>query len=269
MMPDAADCMVSCLMVTLAVPERLSCLRHSIDDYCRQTHRNKEMVIVVDSGTSETKCAIVEHIRSLQRNDIRIIDPGRKLPLGALRRVARENARGAVHCQWDDDDLNHPERLEQQLAYLLNADCEAVCLQQVMQLFPRTRTLYCTNWCRAPSRSLPGTLMCRRSAPIRYPETGPESQLSEDTAVVLQLLERDACRFVADAPHLYVYVCHGRNSRGEDYYRLQIAKLAISRALLCRREARLREGLRPFAFGPEPITVEGYNGVAFTLSTMT
>ena len=257
---------VSCLMVTLAVPERLSYLKRSVGDYCRQTHSRKELVIVLDVGPSETKAAIAEHVASLQRTDIRIIDPDRKLSLGALRNIAREHARGDIHCQWDDDDLYHPERLERQLEYLLRADCEAVCLQEVLQFFPQIRTLYCTNWRPTPDKSLPGTLMCRRSAPIRYPETGAESQLGEDTAVVSQLLERQTCRFLAGAPHLYVYVSHGCNSWGDDHHRMQVTHLGISRGLLRRREAQLRDGLRPFEFGPEPITVEGYNGVAFTLS---
>lgn len=252
-------------MVTLAVPERLSYLRHAVHDYCRQTHLKKELVVVLDCGPPESKMAIAAHIESLQRNDIRIVDPGRKLSLGALRNFARESARGDIHCQWDDDDLFHPERIERQLAYLLEGDCEAVCLQEIMQLSVRTRTLYCTNWRPSPSKGMPATLMCRQSSPIRYPETGPESQRGEDTAVALQLLERDGCRFLVGQPHLHIYVMHGRNSWGENDHRRQVAQLAISRALLRRREAQLRDGLRPFEFGPEPITVEGYNGEAFTL----
>jgi hypothetical protein len=46
-------------------------------------------------------------------------------------------------------------------------------------------------------------------------------------------------------------------------------RLGISRALLLRREAEIREGLRPLDFGPEDITVEGYNGAAFTLYKIT
>jgi glycosyltransferase involved in cell wall biosynthesis len=268
-MTPPADFMVSCLMVTLAVPERLDFLRRSVGDYCRQTHCRKELVIVLDSGAPETKTAIGEHVASLRRNDIRIVDPRRKLSLGALRNIARESTRGDIHCQWDDDDLHHPERLERQLDYLLQAGCEAVCLQETMQFFPRARALYCTNWRASPPRSNPCTLMCRRSAPIRYPESGAESRVGEDVAVVRQLLEQEACRFLADAPHLYVYVSHGNNFLNGDHHRMLAMRLGISRGLLRRRETQLREGLRPFEFGPEPITVQGNNGVAFTLSRPT
>ena len=67
------------------------------------------------------------------------------------RNISRESARGDIHCQWDDDDLHHPERLERQFDYLLlQAGCEAVCLQETMQFFPRARALYCTNWRAVP-----------------------------------------------------------------------------------------------------------------------
>jgi glycosyltransferase involved in cell wall biosynthesis len=267
MMHDTASLVVSCLMVTLAVPERLHYLKHSVSDYCRQTHRNKELVIVFDFGPPDTRAEITEHIASLRRSDIRIVDPGRKLSLGALRNIARENARGDIHCQWDDDDRHHPERVERQLDYLVQAGCAAVYLQETMQFFVRTRTLYCTNWRANPSKGNPCTLMCRRSAPIRYPETGAESQIGEDVAVLRQLLDRDACRFLGEAPHLYVYVSHGRNTGSDDVFWRVATRLGISQGLLRRREAQLRERLRPFDFGPEPVTVQGYNASAFTLFT--
>jgi glycosyltransferase involved in cell wall biosynthesis len=268
-MSGVADLMVSCLMVTLAEAERWPYLQRSIADYCRQTHSNTELVIVLDSGSPEVKAAVAAHVGGLRRSDIRVIDPPGQHSLGALRNIARDNARGDICCQWDDDDFNHPERIERQLRFLIDAETEAVCLQETMQFFPDTRTLRCTNWRAAPVRGLPGTLMCRRGAPINYPEDGPQSQSGEDSAIMEQLLARDVCRFLAGVPHLYVYVCHGRNTCTGAHLRMLADRLGLSRALMLRREAEIREGLRPFDFGPETITVEGYNGVAFTLSTNT
>jgi glycosyltransferase involved in cell wall biosynthesis len=268
-MSDATDLMVSCLMVTLAAPERLLYLRRSIADYCRQRHANKELVIVLDAGPPETKAAIAEHIGSLRRSDIRIIDPSGKRSLGALRNIALESASGDVCCQWDDDDLNHPQRLERQLQFLLETDSEAGYLQETMLFFPGFRTLRCTNWRAYPARGNPATLMCRRGTSIHYPEIGPESQLGEDLAVALQLIARNACRSLPDAPHLYVYVSHGRNTCPIAQHQLAASRLSISRALLLRREGQMREGLQVFDFGPEDIDVEGYNGLAFTLTTAT
>jgi glycosyltransferase involved in cell wall biosynthesis len=257
------DVMVSCLMVTLAVPERLSYLRRSVRDYCRQTQRNKELVIVLDGGPPETKAVIAEHVAALRRGDIRIVDPEHKRSLGALRNIAHENAAGDILCQWDDDDLHHPGRLERQLEHLLQSDCEAVYLQEIMLFFPRDRALYWIN-ARATG-GMPHTLMCLRLAPVRYPEAGLESQIGEDLAVLSQLQQRDACRFLARAPHLHVYVSHGHNTISDDHHRMLAMRIGVSRSLLRRRETDLREGLRPFVFGPEPISVMGYNGLAFTL----
>lgn len=266
-MSKTANLMVSCLMVTLAQQDRWPYLQRSVADYCRQTHSNKELVIVFDSGSSEVKAAIAQHISALRRADIRIIDPpGRKHSLGALRNIAWDNARGEICCQWDDDDLNHPERVERQLRLLLEADCEATCLQETMQFFPESRTLHSINWRATPPGGLPGTLMCRRGAPNRYPEIGAESEWGEDSAIMEQFLARDACRSLAGAPYLYVYVCHGHNTCTGAHLRMLASRLSISRALLLRREAEVREGLRSLDFGPGAITVEGYNGVAFTLS---
>lgn len=133
--------------------------------------------------------------------------------------------------------------------------------------FPGSRMLRCTNWRGFSWTGSPATLMCQGGVPIRYPETGPESQSGEALAVARQLLARNACRSLAGAPHLYVYVSHGRNTCTVANHTELARRLSISRAMLLRREGQIREGLRAFDFGPDEIKVEGYNGVAFTLST--
>jgi glycosyltransferase involved in cell wall biosynthesis len=251
----------------LPVPERLRHVRRSIACYAQQTHANKELLIVADDGDPGTKSAIVAHVSSLGRDDVRIVNVPGKLSLGALRNISMTSARGDVLCQWDDDDLHHPQRLELQLDALLASGRQGACLQEAMLLFTESRTLYCTNWHATPARSLPSTLICRRSAPIRYPETGPDCQLGEDTAVVLQLQRLDGFHVLADCPHLYVYVCHGANSWAMDHHRMLADELAISRGLLTRREARFRAGLAAYDFGPGPVTVQGSNGPAFVLGS--
>jgi glycosyltransferase involved in cell wall biosynthesis len=256
---------VSCLLVTLPVPERFGYFQRSVAAFCRQTHRNSELVIVLDRGSIGSRSAIVAFVESLGRRDIRIVDPPTNRTLGALRNVSVESARGDVLCQWDDDDLHHPQRIERQLEALVAAGGESVHLEEVMQYFEDSRTLYCTQWRATEAKGLPGTVMCRRSAPIRYPEAGADSQHGEDLAVSLQLQQHGGFHALAGAPHLYVYVSHGANTWADDHHWMLARELSISRALLRRREAQLREGLRPFDFGPGEVTVQGYNGAAFTL----
>src|SRR5579859_2989487 len=259
------DMKVSCLMVTLPVPERFRFLQASVAAYCRQTHANKELIIVADTDAPDAKSAIAAHVASLGRDDIRIVDIPDRLPLGALRNISVASARGDVVCHWDDDDLHHPRRLELQLGALLASGGQPVCLEQVMLYFSASRMLYCTNWHAAPSKSFPASLMCPRSEMIAYPETGPTSRLGEDTAVALQLQSTNGLRVLADAPHLYVYVCHGQNSWAVEHHRMLVDELAISRGLLARREAQLRAELRAYDFGAGALTLQGSNGAAFVI----
>ena len=263
-MTQSDDDKVSCLMVTLPVPQRLAFLQRSVRAYCRQTHANKELVIVTDAGSQSDKTAIAAFVSSLGRDDIRIVDPPRKLTLGGLRNLSRASANGSVQCHWDDDDLHHPRRLEMQLQALQATGSQGLCLQDVMLYFSASRALYCTNWRATPVRGLPSTLMCRASAAIRYPEIF-EIKPTEDTAVVLQLQELGTYGVLEDCPHLYVYVCHGGNSWPEDHHRMLADRLGISRGLLLRREAGLREELRQHEFGSDAVTVQGPNGPAFVL----
>ena len=265
-MDGAGGLLVSCLMVTLPLPERFSRLCRSIQDYCRQTHPERELIVVLNGGVAECANAVKDHIAGLARSDIHVLEPGGTLTLGALRNISVSAARGAFLCQWDDDDLYHPRRLEQQLKALIETDSQAVCLQEVMQFLARSRALYCTNWRATEPKAHPGTLLCRRAAELDYPETGPEARLGEDSAALLRLQRQGGVHALVGQPYLYVYVSHGENSWGEEHHRMLATKLALSKALLKRREKELREGLQPFDFGAGPISVEGYNGSAFDLT---
>ena len=254
--------MVSCLMVTRPVAHRVAFFQRSIAAYCAQTHRNKELIIVLDHGSPDATSVIVGHVASLRRDDIRIEKPRKVLSLGALRNLSRERANGEILCQWDDDDFHHPLRVEQQLKALIDTGGQASLLQEVMHFFVKRRELYCTNWRATDPKGLPGTLMCKRSASICYPETSPSAELGEDLAVVSQLQKHSGFHTIAGSPHLYVYVNHGGNTWADAHHWMLATKLGISRGLLLRREAQLREGLRPFDFGADDVAVQGYNGLA-------
>lgn len=267
-MPGAidADARVSCLMVTMPVPHRLPYFRQSVADYCRQTHANRELVIVPDQGDPAARAGLVAHVASLARDDIRIVDVPGKLTLGALRNASIANARGEFLCQWDDDDRFHPDRLATQLAILRAQGREALCLEDALHYSPATRTLRHLSFRMTRERVFPGSLIVRRDAAPRYPEEGPTALRGEDTAGLLQLFDRGVMGIVAGMPHLYVYVSHGANTSSDDHHRMIADRLSTSCALLRRREAALREGLAAYDFGPGEVTVRGYNGVAFVLS---
>ena len=258
--------MISCLMVTLPLPARFPLLQQSIKAYQRQSLSNRELIVITNAGEPACRQRIRHYIDDLDDPDIRVVEVDGSLNLGTLRNISVVSAKGTIVCQWDDDDLYHPTRLEHQFAALSEAKAEAVYLGEVMQFLADDRILYCTNWKQVEAKAFPGSMMCHRSAKFRYPEDGSDARLGEDLIVARQLNANGRVKIIDGAPYLYVYVTHGHNSWAGEHHRMLIRELAISRGLLKRREAELREGLKPLDFGPGAISVHGNNGPAFTLN---
>jgi glycosyltransferase involved in cell wall biosynthesis len=260
-----SDLSVTCVMITLLTEQRLAWAKRSIADFCRQTLPRKDLVIVHDCGNEEIEAALRAHVTALGRTDIRVVSVGEKMNLGQLRNFSLMQASGDVICQWDDDDRNHPLRLERQLAALVEGDREAVYLRELMQFFPARQTMFWTNWRATEAGGHPGTLMLRRDVPIRYPTEGTTARLGEDLEVARALLKRGRVGYVAGEAHLYIYMSHGANSWDQGHHRMLADTLSISQALLRRREAQLREGLAAHGLEPDVVTLQGSNGPAFVL----
>ncbi|WP_156680299.1 glycosyltransferase [Sphingomonas profundi] len=253
---------VTCLTVTRATAERLPRLRASIAAFDRQSWPLRRLVIVVDGAAGGDAAAVRAMIAG--RADATLLLPPAGLPLGALRNLAWDAATGDHVCQWDDDDLHHPGRIAAQLVAL--GDADAVALAEVLHLFEDEASLYWTQWAATPVGAHPGTLLCRRTAAVRYPESGAASHIGEDTAVALVLRARGALATLAGAPHLYVYVAHGANVSAMAHHRMLAQTLGLSQGLMRRRERAIRAMLADTDLGPGPIVARGPNGAAFTLA---
>lgn len=255
--------LVSCLMVSLMSPTRLTLIRHAIDDYCAQTYPNREIVLVADGRADPMVLDEVRAVLAQRQLSHRLEMAPPDLSLGGLRNLSRRVARGDLHCVWDDDDRYHPERLERQVTALLASGKEGLCLAQVMQVFPASAELYVTNWTATEAGGFPGSLLLRRESPVRYPETGDESRLGEDTNLLRQLRGRDGVTHLAGPPHLYVYHSHGANSWDQGHHAMLASTLGVSAGLLKRREAEIRENLDWLKL--TGVTVRGPAGPAFVL----
>jgi glycosyltransferase involved in cell wall biosynthesis len=252
-------------MVTLPVAGRLPYVKSSVGAYARQAYPNKELLVAINGGDADARAALVDYFDALKRPDIRVLQIDGDLTLGRLRNITLEQAHGEAICQWDDDDLHHPDRLSLQLQALLEGDYEAAYLQDVMQYVPADRSLYWTRWSATEAQYHPGTLMARRGAPILYETEGGQACLGEDLKVALALNARGKVRRIDGIAHLFVYTSHGANSWDDGHHKMLRDRLAISRGLLLRREAEIRDGLRPYRFDAYPVQVRGNNGVAFQI----
>lgn len=193
---------VSCLMVT---KDRSSTARRAIKCFRAQTYANRELVVVED-GTDDT---LEQHIRELGDPRIRHHRlPPQGRTLGELRNEAVDRATGPYVCQWDDDDLYDPERVETQMAAILALGAEACFLARERLWWPARHKLAISC-----ARLWEGSMVCAKGRLPRY----PAQRRGEDTPVAEELVR--TCRVVSvDAPELYTYVCHGGNTFNESHF---------------------------------------------------
>ncbi len=193
---------VSCLMVT---KDRSATARRAIRCFTAQTYPSLELVVLED-GTDDV---LERHIRDLGDPRVRHhrLPPERRT-LGELRNEAVDRATGAYVCQWDDDDLYDPERVETQMAAILALGADACFLARERLWWPARRKLAVSC-----ARVWEGSMVCAKDRLPRY----PAERRGEDTPVAEELVR--GCRVVSvDAPDLYTYVCHGNNTFDESHF---------------------------------------------------
>lgn len=255
--------LISCLAVTLPLPERREGLRRVIADYQAQDWSPRELVVVINGGDPASHDDIYGDVDRLADRTIRVVAVPGIATLGALRNAAVGGARGDILCQWDDDDRYHPQRLSAQMAHLESSDAAAVLLGEVVQHVTAEDRLYVMNWAATEPEGFPGSILWRAKAGMRYASAGPQSALGEDSEALAELRSRHRVVSLDRAPWLYVYRSHGGNSWSDAHHRMLREKLSVSRGLLARRERELRAGLAPLRLGA--LTVAGNNGTAFVM----
>lgn len=230
--------LISCLTVTREV--RLPSLQRALADYRRQTLRERELVIVHDSGAE-----FHATLGKLAGPDIRVHRARPGLRLGELRNIAVAQAAGDYVCQWDDDDRYHPLRLERQFGALRAGESDFCFLGDQLHLFRESGTLYWDDWAveAPPLDFVQGSLLGRRDRLGVYPALAR----GEDTAVVLELLRmgRRVTRLRGQG-YLYVYVCDGHNTWDHAHHAAISAAKGMSAARLIRLAPTLRQRLAEY-----------------------
>jgi glycosyltransferase involved in cell wall biosynthesis len=193
--------LVSCLMVTRG---RLFPARFAVACFRSQTYGNRELVVVVD----DPACELVAYLAGLADPRIRVVNVPPGSTLGELRNVSVASARGEYVCQWDDDDLYAPARVETQLAALLATGAAACVLRRWTVWWPETRRIAVSR-----ARLWEGSILALKAAVPAYPAL----RRGEDTQMMQALVER-ARVLSLEAPELYVYIHHGGNTFSEEHF---------------------------------------------------
>ena len=235
--------MITCLTVTR--PGRTEFLSRAVSDFARQTFSDRELLIVHD-GDSVFDAEVMRLAASHPDATIRVVDAPGGLSLGAMRNLSVAEAAGDHVCQWDDDDRNHPLRLELQWQALTAERADFCFLSDQLHLFADESRLYWDNWDNDayPMNFVQGTLLGNKRLMPRY----PDARRGEDTDVMLQML-RAGCTVarVRDAGWAYVYVFHGANAWERRHHEAIVQAKGFGAARLLAREAILRRRLPEYS----------------------
>lgn len=134
---------ISCVMVTRG---NFDLIKKSIFCYLNQTYRNKELIILSQGEDNEM---LKVYLKDLGRRDIPLMKCSPKMFLGAMRNLAIELTTGEMICQWDDDDLYHPRRIQTHLM-AFGHGISASIYQQHLKYFADTKELYWIDWAGMP-----------------------------------------------------------------------------------------------------------------------
>jgi glycosyltransferase involved in cell wall biosynthesis len=186
--------LVSCLMVTRG---NEALMRQAIACFQAQTYGRRELVVVSESSKPYAR----DIVARLNDPNIRYV-LGPDAPLGALRNASVAAARGDLVCQWDDDDLSDPQRLELTISAMAATRVDAVFLARVTLWWPERRRLALSE-----PRLWEGTMVALRGMVPPY----PEYRRGEDSVMMDSLRARSRTAAL-DAPSAYVYRVTGQNT---------------------------------------------------------
>jgi glycosyltransferase involved in cell wall biosynthesis len=252
---------ISCLTITA---DRLVLLKQAIACYCDQTYPNRELVIVT-AGAPRYQAAVADHLRYLGRDDLHLVCLEQQdFSLGALRNVSLDHARGELMCQWDDDDLHHPERLRLQMEAMTKAGAQGCYLTDYLQFLSRARTMYWINWnylygAEEEQQMVPQTVLAYRDPRFRYNESGHDSRTGEDNAFRKVLCNNFKITSLRDCGYLYVYRWHGRNIAPQHHHECIRAWGGTESGYLNENREALCRAL-PYYRLPMPYTVKARSG---------
>ena len=195
--------LISCLCVS---QNNIKIVGRAIDDFLKQTYINKELIIVTEKQNKhllELKTLMGVKDRTAKKIKLIVVDKAKQPTLGHLRNVSVENAKGKYVLQWDDDDINHEDRISFMYEKLSQTSKNSCFLRKVIIIDRETNKKYLSrNW-----GGVEGTMLALRSAMPKYQHLTK----GEDTPVRNYFIRKDSY-IILDAPHLYTYNFHINNT---------------------------------------------------------
>lgn len=128
---DNKDIVVSVIIPTYKRP--VAFLSRAVESVLNQSHKNVEVVVIDDSPDEfEERRAIKEYMSSIQDDRVIYLMNEKNLGGSLSRNRGIDTAKGAFITFLDDDDEYMPEKVEKQLDFMLNRDCEMSFSDMIM-----------------------------------------------------------------------------------------------------------------------------------------
>lgn len=262
--------LVSCLCVSR--PQRWGQLQRSILDFLGQTYKDRELVIAVDNGNDYASM-----IQSFVDQQM-IPDDGPKVSV--IQRLAKSQLEGlmyaAVHasgrilCLWDDDNLNHPTRLETQISVQQKFKSAITVLTEGLYYFHKDHELFVVSCDRpdgvAGRRVLASSLMAYREFfPVMDPSVRgkPCEQMVSNTARAGKKIVP-----INGLPYLHLVGVTYDHIRGYDYHRSVAQEQGRQVAWLNANKDAILAAVAAYKWDGK-LTVEGTDAGAFEFTPET
>ena len=227
---------VSCVTVTTGRPQ----ISHAIQSFAAQDYPHRELIIVSQGDGTWLHLVALDCYEQI-KDRVHVLMVPKTLNLGQLRNLSIELAHGNVICQWDDDDLYHPERIRSQLRAMKGG--VASLYTKYLKLFADTQEMYMIDHLSGTEdylavmekqpfkKYLCGSVMFRKSCfhdwnNRLYPEFGNQTNTEEDLNVLQKLMKSGDVHGVQNG-YEYCYVYHGANVYSRQHHEMLFHKKGI------------------------------------------
>ncbi len=214
--------LISCLMVTFS--RKIELAKEAIACFKEQTYPNLELVLLEEGdgeihdwlekeqvGKKEIK--IKYYPIKNKKSSKRSLKKSSKRSLGELRNLSLNIASGDYICQWDDDDLSDPKRLEIQYYHLKRTNSSGSFLARQTVEYKKADPGNSFIKAYNSYRIWENTMLIKKDSSIKYPEL----PRGEDTAFVSDYVSKHQVVLI-DRPELYTYRIHGINTFSHEHF---------------------------------------------------
>ncbi len=255
--------LVSCLCVSR--PSRWGQLQRAVLDFLNQTYAERELVIAVDNATdfASTVQAFVD--QQPRGPAIRVLTRPVRTQLEGLQWAAM-SAYGSILTVWDDDNLNHPTRLEVQVAKQKDLPEVVTILTQGLYYFYENNELFAVDCFRpndpAAARVLPTTIMAYRES---FPVLDASCRARPTEQMVNNLARQGKRLLPIGVPSFLHMVCVAQDHvRGYETHRRIAQEKSRSSAWLTEHKDALKTNLDEYKWNGVAVSVEGRDAGAFS-----